>query len=224
MHQLQKVLLKRLTLQNKQKYGTLAAGYDFEDNIVFHLNQLLKEGLIEKENGIYAISLKGIKEIANYEPVQLEGKGAKTFFIGFLCQDKQENFLIKSHPQAETNFYNLPSGKPYFGEGIAEALTRTFLFNTGLNLPGENFNFLSLHLKTIQTSQNEVLFDDAFTIYSIQISDNQKEEIKLLNSVQWMSRREIKSLPNKWPEIDICIINKDFSVYQTYTHTSDYIL
>src|SRR3989304_7271060 len=116
MHNLQKILLKRLSLQNNQRYGTLTHGYNFYDNIVFHLKQLLLNHFIVKEKGVYIITPAGIKEISKYDSLKLNDKGVKTFFIGFLCRDKDHNYLIKAHPGARINFYNLPCGKPYFGE------------------------------------------------------------------------------------------------------------
>lgn len=224
MHKLQKILLKRLLSNNNQRYGTLTAHYDFEDNIVFHLNKLINEKLISKENGIYSINLEGIKEISKHEPFQLEDKGVKTFFIGFICKDENENYLIKSHENAKSNFYNLPSGKPFFGEKIEDALQRTFELNTGIKLQNDRFKFTSLHLKTIKSSEDEIIFDDAFTIYSITVISNEKNLMQLNPSVSWKSIDEIKGIPNKWPEIDFCILKNDLSVYKSYTHLSDYIL
>lgn len=224
MHKLQKVLLKRLQSQNNQRYGTLTSGYGFEDNIVFHLNKLLADKYIAKKDGVYSLTLVGVKEIARYEPFELEDRGVKAFFIGFLCNDEESNYLIKAHPNAKSNFYNLPNGKPFFGERIEDALTRTFNLNTGLDLSADEFNFTSLHLKTIVSSDNEIIFDDAFTIYSVKINKTQKEEMSLLDSVSWKSIDEIKLLQNRWPEIDICILENDLRVYNSYIHVSDYIL
>lgn len=224
MHQLQKILLKRLSVQNNQRYASLTSGYDFEDNVLFHLKSLIKNEYIEKHEGIYSITLAGVKEIAQYEPIQLKDKGVKTFFIGFLCSDSDGNYLIKSHPNAQTNFYNLPSGKPYFGEPIKEALPRLFKLNSGIDLPSNHFEFCSLHLKTIQTKDAEVIFDDAFAIYTIHVTDVQKKEMKLLDSVSWKSVEEISDLINRWPELDICILNKDLDPYKVYTYESGYIL
>ncbi len=224
MHQLQKILLKRLSLQNNQRYATLTSGYDFEDNIVFHLNKLLSNKLIYKDNGVYSISLDGVKEISKYEPFRLEDKGVKTFFIGFICHDENNNYLVKSHPNARLNFYNLPSGKPFFGENINISLSRVFYQYTGLELSSENFSFTSLHLKTIINSTNEIIFDDAFSIYSVNITNLKKNKMRLGDSLSWKSVDEIKHLENRWPELDICILNKDLSIYKSYIHKSDYIL
>ncbi len=231
MHKLQKIILKRLFTQNSQRYGTLASGYDFEDNIVFHLNQLIAKGFVEKSDGIYSITLKGVKAIAKYlpdgqigEPLELEDKGVKTFFIGFLCSDSNGNYLLKSHPQSKVNFYNLPSSKPFFGEKIENTLTRAFKMNTGLVLNHKNFKFLSLHLKTIQTSSGEILFDDAFTVYKVEVDGKQKSKMKLLDSLEWISKKDAKKIQHKWPEIDILVLGKDLSTYKSYIHISDYIL
>lgn len=224
MHKLQKTLLKRLIQQNNLRFGQLTSGYDFEDNILWHLNKLMENGLIAKNNGIYSLTLSGIKEITKYEPLELEEKGVKSFFIGFLCKDNDENYLIKSHSQAKVNFYNLPSGKPFFGEKIEDSLQRTFMQNTGLMLRPDRFSFVSLHLKTIKTIQEEILFDDAFTIYSVEIQANEKKLMSLMESINWKSPSEIQDLSPKWPEIDMCILNKGYSPYVAYEHVSNYIL
>ena len=223
MHEIQKILLKRLLLQNRQKYSTLTMGYDFDDNVVFHLKQLINKGLVKKDNDMYLITVDGIRIISDFDLPTVENTGYKTFFIGFLCEIENE-FLIKEHPTETTNFYNLPSGKPRFGESIENALTRTFEANTGIVLAEGDFKFQSLHLKTIKTSQGDVLFDDAFTIYSVTINKTQKEKMQLHKQISWKSNKEIKKLSQRWPEIDICILKKDISPYLSYAVISDYIL
>src|SRR3989344_7690269 len=152
MHEIQKILLKRLLIQNKLKYSALTVGDDFDDNVVFHLNQLINKGLVKKETDKYLITVEGIQVITDYDLPTIEDTGYKTFFVGFLCNCGNE-FLIKEHPTETTNFYNLPSGKPRFGESIESALIRTFESNTGIILGENDFKFQSLHLKTVKTSQ-----------------------------------------------------------------------
>jgi len=223
VHITQKILLKRLFTQNRQRYSSLTYGYSYEDNIVFHLKKLLKEGYVDKIDGTYSITTKGVKKITIFDVSLAENSGIKTFFIGFLCNYNKE-YLIKEHPHGVHNFYNLPSGKPRFGEDVGKALVRTFAENSGLILKPSEFEFLSLHLKTVKTSQGETLFDDAFTIYRVKIGKSQREKMKLRKQIKWMTEDEIKKLPNYWPEIDICIIKKDFRPYRSYKFISDYIL
>lgn len=223
MHDIQKIILKRLLVQNKQRYSTLTLGYDFEDNIVFHLKQLINKSLIKKEGDFYFITTEGVKEITGYDLPALEDTGFKTFFIGFLCTDG-EQYLVKEHPTENNNCYNLPSGKPRFGETIEDALVRTFEVNTEIKLTPSDFQYYSLHLKTIKTSEGETLFDDAFAIYKVDINQEQKSQMKLHKQIKWMASEEIKSLKNIWPEIQICIIDHDLAQYKDYEFVSDYIL
>ncbi|MDP2860712.1 MAG: hypothetical protein Q8N98_03270 [bacterium] len=223
MHDIQKILLKRLLTQNGQKYSSFTLGYNFEDNIVFHLKQLINNGLVKKNNHAYFITAEGVKTITRYDLTTTEDTGFKTFFIGFLC-NSDARYLIKEHPFEHGNFYNLPSGKPRFGELIGKALVRTFKENTGAILKPRDFQYQSLHLKTIKTSSGNILFDDAFAIYKVNINGSQKKAMRLNKHIGWRGVEEIKSLANRWPEIDICILNRNKMPYFCYEVVSDYIL
>lgn len=222
MHDIQKILLKRLLQQNGQKYSTLTVGYNFEDNIVFHLKQLTSRKLIEKLHSNYFITAEGVKTITQYDLTTIKDLGFKTFFIGFLC-NLEDQYLIKEHPTEHSNFYNLPSGKPRFGEPIDNALVRTFEENTGITLKPSSFVYKSLHLKTVKTSDGEVLFDDAFAIYQVNIDLKQKDSMKLHKQITWKSTKDIEVLSDRWPELDLLILQGDKTAYLSYEFVSDYI-
>jgi len=224
MHELQKLLLWRLFKQGDLNYASLTKDYDFEDNVVFHLKQLEKNKLIKKRESHYSITTRGIKEIAKYEPNNLKHKGLKTFFVGLFCEGTTGELLLKEHPHARNNFYNLPNGKPHFGEDINQSLVRIFKSNCGIELSKERFSFLSLHLKTIQTSNNETLFDDAFTIYQIKLTQKEINSLKLTPEISWYSKEEVKEIENKWPEVNFCLNTNKQVPYLAYKYTSDYIL
>ena len=224
MHQIQKILLARLTQQNGQKYSKLTSGYDFENNIVFHLKQLIKDGSIEKVDDIYKITAKGIKEIYALGLPDLDYPQKKLFYCGFVVSDEIGNFLIKGHPNARVNFYNLPSGSPRFGEKMDKALVRLFEENTGININPGRFNFITLHMKTTKTSNDETLFDDGQAIYKVEITKSEKERMKLMDGVNWCSLGEITKLPNCWPEIKMCLLDETILPYASYEIRSDYKL
>lgn len=223
MHDIQKIMLKRLLDHNKRRFAELTQGYSFEDNIVFHLKQLISKELVEKHDNHYLITAAGVKAVTHYDIPSLADVGFKTFFVGFLCS-YGDSYLIKEHPGGQTNFYNLPSGKPHFGEPIEQALVRLFSETSGVNLPSSAFRFYSLHLKTVKTSAGEVLFDDAFTIYRVEINDDQHDSLKLADNVLLVGASAIAELPNRWPEIDACILRKDDAPYYAYSFESDYVL
>jgi len=135
-----------------------------------------------------------------------------------------DDFLVKEHPGGKTNFYNLPSGKPHFGENTEKALIRIFYENTGLEVESNNFKYLSLHLKTIKTSTGEVLFDDAFAIYQVIVNPSHRSKMELGRQIQWMNLEKIRDLTNKWPELDILLVQNNRANYLQYEFVSDYIL
>lgn len=223
MHQIQKKLLCRLSVKNDQKYAELTRGYDFENNIVFHLKKLLKEKLIEKDNNIYKITPKGIKIIHELGLPDFDNPMKKTLFVGFVAGD-HKNFLLKGHPAAKINFYNLPSGRPRFGENMEEAIARLFEENTGLKLEAKRFEFLTLHIKIVKTPGGEVMFDDGQVIYRVEIAEDEREKMKLNKSLEWKSESEIKKLPNCWPEVEMCILSEKVIPYANYEIVSEYKL
>ncbi len=222
MHHIQKILLYRLLQRNNQPFAVLTRGYDFDDNIVFHLKQLAQKGLITKTGSHYAITAEGVKAITHYDLSELDDTGFKTFFVGLVCHI-DDGYLLKEHAGADGPFYNLPSGKPRFGEPIESALPRLFAELTGLNLPPSAFTFRSLHLKTVVTSDGEPLFDDAFTVYDV-AGPTDPAVLQLAPNIQLLPVADIAKLPNRWPEIDRCILHPNLSVYQVYTVASNYIL
>lgn len=223
MHKIQKIVLKRLLAKNRQKYSELTKGYSFEDNIVFHLKQLTNQKYIERQGIEYQITTSGVKRVTKFDLDSLEDTGFKTLFLGFVCKCGNE-YLLKEHTNNNQAFYNLPSGKPNFGENIEDSLIRTFKENTNLKLSHKDFKYISLHLKTVKTPTAEILFDDAFTVYEVDITEEQKEKIKLQKNIKWFSLKEIKKLSNCWPEVDILLIKKDYTNYLSYDFKTDYIL
>lgn len=224
MHQIQKTLLKRLVDKNGQPYSTLTRGYDFENNIVFHLKQLISSKFITKADNLYKITAKGIKDIYSLGLPDLDNPEKKTFYCGFVIVDKNNNYLIKGHPNTEDNFFNLPSDRPRFGENMGQAIVRLVLQNTNLKIDPKRFNFLSLHVKIVKTKDNEIIFDDGQVIFKTQVSDIEKRKMKLLKNISWMNINEIKHLPCCWPEIKLCILDKKTLPYASYQIVSSYKL
>lgn len=223
MHTTQKILLSRLLASGKLSFASLTHDYDYEDNVVFHLKQLRAKQYIDKSESHYEITRGGIKAITHYDLPTLDDTGYKTVIIGFLCE-YEGSYLIKEHPQAGVNFYNLPSGKPHFGEPIERALQRSFMDICGLELNTSAFTFTSLHLKTVKASGGDVLFDDAFAIYHVALTGNDQKKFDLPGSIHWMTKEQISTLSNRWPELDICILQNNAVPYRAYTFVSDYIL
>jgi ADP-ribose pyrophosphatase YjhB (NUDIX family) len=213
-----------LTNKNGQTYSRLTSGYDFENNIVFHLKQLIKDNLIEKVDDIYKITAKGMREIYSLGLPDLDYPDKKLFYCGFVVTDGNDNFLMKGHSNAKVNFHNLPSGDPRFGEKIEESLVRIFENNTGIKIKSDRFAFICLHMKTTKTSNQDILFDDGQAIYKVEVTRGEKEKMKLMSDVKWYSKNEIEKIPNCWTEIKMCILDNNILPYASYEVVSDYKL
>lgn len=223
MHTLQKLLITRLVKENGLNYSVLTKGYDAEDNIAFHLKQLTSKGLVEKRNDRYFLTAEGVNTLNSFQKTDLQDNAFKMTYVGYICLCG-DSVLIKPHKNASEIFYNLPSGSPLFAEDLNDALTRIFYEETDINLPYESFSFDSLHMKTIKAKNGKVLFDDAFVVYKVEVSEDQKTKMKLKKGCEWKTLKEIENLDNKWPEIDQCVLRRDWEVYKKYTVVCDYIL
>lgn len=223
MHTLQKLLITRLLKDNGLNFANLTRGYDAEDNIVFHLKQLVTKGYVEKKKERYYLTAEGVSTVNTFQKTDLQDNHFKMAFVGFICESNGK-YLIKPHSNAVETFYNLPSGSPLFGEDLVESLQRTFYQETDLHLSGELFTFDSLHMKTLKTTDGSILFDDAFIAYNVDLTNVPLDKMMLKKGCVWLSVDEIKNLANKWPEIDLCILRQNWEVYKKYTIISDYIL
>lgn len=223
MHTLQKLLIKRLVEENGRVYSSLTRGYDSEDNIAFHLKQLLADELVEKREEKYFITAKGINKLNEFQKTDLKDNTFKMCFVGFVCKCGDE-YLIKPHKNAMEVFYNLPSGSPLFGEDLTDALPRIFYDETVINLKYEDFNFDSFHMKTVKSADGDVLFDDAFVVFLVDVTSEQKEKMVMKKGCEWQRKESLEQLKNKWPETDFCILRENWGIYKNYTIVSDYIL
>ncbi len=223
MHTLQKLLITRLINENGQKFSELTRGYDSDDNIVFHIKKLIDKGYVEKRDNQYFITSEGIKTVNSFYKVTLKENVFKMVYVGFICEHNKR-FLLKYHTNTKIPFYNLPGGIPLFGESMQKALPRIFRLETGVDIDYDRFEFDSLHMKTVKSRAGEVLFDDGFIVYKVSVSQQERDDIMSDKNLVWKSKNEITKLTEKWPEIDICILKKDWKTYNEYEVVSDYHL
>ncbi|KKT83189.1 MAG: hypothetical protein UW82_C0045G0012 [candidate division WWE3 bacterium GW2011_GWC2_44_9] len=223
MHLVQKLLIKRLVEENGRSYSSLTKGYDSKDNIAFHLKQLISGNLIEKRDDQYYITPEGINILNTFQKTDLQDNSFKMFFVGIVCRCGEE-YLIKPHTNTKDIFYNLPSGSPLFGEDLEDALPRIFYEEMGINIQFLAFSLDSLHMKTVKSKADAVLFDDVFGVYKVEVTTEQKSRMTLKKGSVWMSEDKIEELENKWPELDLCILRKGWELYNKYTVVCNYVL
>ena len=47
--------------------------------------------------------------------------------------------------------------------------------------------------------------------------------MNLEKNIRWFTLEEINTLENTWPEVNICIVQKDHTGYMTYEFVSEYV-
>jgi len=48
-----------------------------------------------------------------------------------------------------------------------------------------------------KTIKGDILFDDTFAVYEVEIKEKEKESMRLGKQIKWMNLAEIKKLKNK---------------------------
>jgi hypothetical protein len=225
MHETQKTLLRRLVGKDTLNFTQLASGYDSEDNIVFHLKQLVNKQLIKKSKSVYFLTPDGLRESGKFDKQNLADRSFKNVFLCFIIS-KDGKYLLREHKSETGVFYKFPGAKPFFGETMSE--TRVRLFNEELSILKSNFTprfvYFGIHFKVQKTSTGQVLFDDAFPFYEVNLDEVDEANIVLKKQNKWFSKEEIKKLEGKWPEIDICLFEGDSARYREYSFVNDYNL
>jgi hypothetical protein len=222
LHKIQRLLLKRLVKKNGLKYSKLTRGYNYEDNVVFHLKQLISNKQIQKRNSKYFLTSKGLIDSGKFDLKSLQEKGVKKVTIGFII-GLGNKYVIREHIGGGVKFYRLPWGKPFFGEKMSDACKR--LLKKEIDAPESiKFKFDSNHYKIQYTSNGEILFDDLLAVYKVIIPDKSQKDAKLKYKNKLFTASEIKKLANKWPEVDICLLRKGWKAMLEYDLVCDYNL
>lgn len=223
MHKIQKIILKRLIDKNRQRYNQLVKDYTSDDNINYHLNKLLDLGLIQKRSRYYFITRSGLKVSGEYSLDDLEEKKYKTLYIGFVCFYK-DKYILRGRKSGSCQFYKLPGGKPVYGKPHYDEVERLFAKATSLKLPKKRFTHDSIHFKLQLTSQGKILFDDTLIVYKVKLTEGEYHKAVLRKNNYWFSKKQIRNLKHRWPEINMCILRKNWKPICEYSFVSDYII
>ena len=138
LHPIQLSILKKLLFANTLRYTDIKPDKELENNqFDYHLDKLIKEEFIEKNNKIYTLT-NYEKEFANRMNVKTGRMKQQAKLTTVICcvntKAQPHEYLIytrRKHP-----FYGcqgFPTEKVWFGENIEEAVLRGLKEETGLN-------------------------------------------------------------------------------------------
>lgn len=127
-HHIQKSIMHILLLHDTVRYSDLKPA-ELESNIfMYHLNQLIKTGLVQKDKYGYSLTRDGklYASRSNLQSLKIRIQ-PKVITILTIQRDDGQWLLLKRKHQPNLNYVGFPSGKIHFGETLEQAAQRELL-------------------------------------------------------------------------------------------------
>ena len=203
IHDYQILILRELLFKPGVRFSDLNKTDVTSDHFTFHVNHLIKEGLIRKENGKYFLTTEG-KEFANrmdIDSLKLEKQGKVAIALHAVRINKgtTEYLVHRRLKEPFYGWYGSHSGKVRWGETLQECAQREFLEETGLL---GKFTLKGIVHYHHFYKDGKLLEDKYFWVFRI---DNVTGELKAKvpeGENIWMTEKQFKNLKNTFSTFD----------------------
>lgn len=193
LHKIQIEILQKLLFANSLRYTEMKPDKEMENNqFDFHLDQLIDQGLVKKENGKYALTNTG-KEFANRvdESEQKLKLQAKVSVLVGIRKNTLKGFDYLIYTRLKHPFYGCQgfmSGKVKYGEKITDAAERELKEET--NLEGKATIIGAKHFRVFNKETNELLEDKIMYFCRV---ENPTGEMKFTKegSFEWIPEEKV---------------------------------
>lgn len=216
IHDFQISILRELLFKPKARFRDLKKIDIPNDHFSFHLNHLIKEGLVDKDNGKYTLTISG-KEFANRidtDNLKIERQAKIAVSLNAVCiKDGKTQYLV--HQRLKEPFYGWygsHSGKVRWGETPLETAKREFVEETGLSGKFTHkgiVHYLHFH------KNGQLLEDKYFWVFRIDNPTGEFKETVLEGKNIWMDEKQYRNTPNLFATFDevIEVINSKKLIY-----------
>jgi 8-oxo-dGTP pyrophosphatase MutT (NUDIX family) len=197
IHDFQASILRTLLFNPGSRFRDLNKVGVTNDHFTFHLNHLVTEGLISKENGKYSLTVEG-KEFANRmdtDSLKLEKQAKLGVAIHAIRQNKGKTEYLVHHRLKEPFFgwYGSHSGKIRWGESPMETAKREFMEETGMT---GDFTLKGIIHYNHFFKDGKLLEDKFFWVFRVyNVKGELKEKVEEGENI-WMTKKEYKKLKN----------------------------
>jgi len=135
MHIYQKHILDELRQHSERRYSQMQPKDIESSHFKYHLDQLLKEGLVEqKSRGVYGLTLKGMSAVDRLSSHGVNPKQSPKVITYTLIKNAEHYLLWRKDKQPYLGLLNMVGGKLHTGESSHEAAKREILEKTGLTI------------------------------------------------------------------------------------------
>ncbi len=125
-------ILKKLMYSKGMSYNALRDEVP-SNKFTYHLNQLVEDDIIKKEDTIYTLTAEGTHLISSIDGQEIAAKKKPIVCSFVLAYDGEKILLNKRLKQPFYGYVGVPGGKIEFGSRIPEEASRELLEETGLS-------------------------------------------------------------------------------------------
>jgi len=148
VHPLQSHILKELNLKEKARYAELKPHGIESNKFVYHLNRVMKDGLVNKSGPGYFLTAPGKRYVGRLSLKSFLPRLQPIIVTTIIARDDEgSHLLMKSKRQPFLGKVSFPYGKIHFGESILEAAHRELKEKTGLTAQLEHRGDMYLAIK-----------------------------------------------------------------------------
>ena len=187
LNETQRTILSNCSFLPKgARYSQLAIPDLDNDLFNYHLQKLVTDGFLSKENKIYTLTEQGKRLVTNIDEQtkEITGKYKVSVYTAAVVNGKILMHRRLKAPQY--GYVGLPSGKMKFGENILQAANREFLEEAKLEA---NFRIIG-NLRQIRRSEVGEVIEDG--IFYVCFTDKVRGELQ----------RKFNEGENFWVELD----------------------
>lgn len=203
-HFIQMRIIKSLMFKPDIGFSELNTSGLSSDQFSYHLNSLIEEGLIQKNNqGLYSLTHKGRKFGINLDTdnskIKMQPKVSALVIVTREKKEEKEILMMKRLKTPFYGFWGFFSGKVKYSEKIEDAAVREVKEESGLEISEINFRYI-LH-ELLFTTEGELLEDKIFFTYEAtktrgEVSNSQEGECA------WLSEKEFYKQKKKFYDLE----------------------
>lgn len=223
-HAVQKEIVRTLVTKSQAKYSELKPVRVESNLFMYHVNQLIKRGVVEKADGIYKLTTLGSMYVdrANLDKLifRIQPK-----IVSILAVNSGEGrwLLLKRLHEPHMNRIGFPSGKLHYGETLEDSAQRELYEKAGitdveLSLCG------NVAMRFLDADSNETINHTIGYIFKAHL----KDEPPVTNKSKywaafWGSQQELLTgnVFKGHPEI-LTLLNTSKTFIESLDFTSDY--